>query len=530
MTEYPRMVEFGRNCANDVPNAHFGNKAAVLARMASLGVPVPSGFGLNISVCEDFYSAASTLPPDTPGLLHQGISFLERSMGMIYGGTRRPLLVSVRSGAPVSMPGIMETLLNVGLNADTVRGLVFMTGNPRFAWDSYRRFIESFATIVFSQDGGAYRAALRDALDSAGVPEEVELDFVSLKSLCSQYLRIFEHQAQCPFPGDVWEQLELAAGAVLRSWHSPKAEGFRRLNMLEDVRGTGVVVQAMVFGNMGLGSGAGVAFTRNPWTGGRELVVDFKFGAQGEDVVSGAMASTPQIEFCNAVPEVCRELGAIGRKLEGYFGDMQDIEFTVQEGHLYILQSRSGKRGPLAALRAAVELWQEGLIDIEEGQRRLAGLDLSSIRIQKIGAAPEPLATGEPASAGIATGRLVLTANRAEELAEAGPVILVRDTASPDDIPGISVSVGLLAARGARTSHAAVVARQLGAVCIVNCREIVIDIPGRVCRIGETEVREGEVLTLDGTSGRVYAGEVGIEEERPAELLAVVEGWKAGPG
>lgn len=521
------MVLFGAGAADEVPREEFGGKAANLARMAAMGVPVPPGFCLGVSVCEDFHRNRGRLPPDVPVLLGKGIQFLEKATGLKYGGSRRPLLVSVRSGAPVSLPGLMETLLDVGLNRETVQGLIFMTGNPRFAYDSQRRLIESFATTVFGQNPRPYTALLKRALEEEGVPDDVELDSAALRRLVAEYERLFQASAGKRFPGEVFEQLGLATAAVLRSWKGPKVEAFRRLDMIKGVRGTAVTVQAMVFGNMGPRSGAGVIFTRDPSTGENENMVDFKFGVQGEDVVSGESSAAPA-SLREAMPEVHAELVRLGRRLEQHFKDMLDLEFTVQEGKLYILQSRAGKRAPLAALRIAVDLVREGMLEPAEGLALLKDIDVGAIVVRRVSSGGTPLARGEPASLGVASGAVALTAERAHKWAADRPVILVRETASPDDITGLAASSGLLTARGVRTSHAAVVARQMGKVCIVNCGALAIDLPGRRCIIGEQVLAEGALLTLDGNTGNVYQGQIEVAEERPVELLEVFKSWKGG--
>jgi pyruvate,orthophosphate dikinase len=525
--ERPRMVFFGAQMTDEVAREEFGNKAANLARMAAMGIPVPPGFCLGVSVCEDFHRNRGRLPPDVPVLLGKGIQLLEKATGLKYGGRRRPLLVSVRSGAPVSMPGLMETILNVGLNRETVQGLIYMSGNPRFAYDSQRRLLESFGTTVFGQNPRPYRALLQRAMEAEGVPEAVELDSAALRGLVAEYERLFQASAGRKFPEEVFEQLGLSAAAVMRSWKGPKVEAFRKLDMLKGVRGTAVTVQAMVYGNMGPRSGAGVMFTRNPSTGESELMVDFKFGVQGEDVVSGE-SSGAAVPLREAMPEVHTELVRHGRRLEQHFKDMQDLEFTVQEGKLYILQSRAGKRAPLAALRIAVELVREGLLDPAGALALLKQVDVGAIVVRRVSTGDTPLARGESASTGVASGAVALSAERAQKWASDRPVILVRETASPDDIAGLAASAGLLAARGVRTSHAAVVARQMGKVCIVNCTELAIDQPGRRCRLGEKDVAEGALITLDGNTGNVYLGKIDVTEERPADLLEVYKSWRGG--
>ena len=522
-----RMVRFGPGMRDEVPSSEFGNKASGLATMALMGIPVPPGFSLSVSICEDYYRNDTTLPDDFSSLLKGGIASLEKASGSVFGGIRRPLLVSVRSGAPVSMPGVMDTILNVGLNRETLRGLIFLSGNPRFAWDTYRRFLIEFARVIFRQDLQPYHLALRTMLDAEGVTDPVELNSRSLRDLAFQYERIFSSGTGRRFPSDVHEQLACAAEGVIRSWTSPRAEAFRRMNLIKEVRGTAVTVQMMVFGNMGAHSGAGVAFTRNPWLGTGDLLVDFKFGAQGDDVVSGEESAATQTEFARTMPEIYDTLAEIGKKLELHYRDMQDLEFTVEEGKLYILQTRSGKRSPYAALKIAVSLCQEGIISPSDVSWMLREVDLDAITVQRVKSDDYPVAVGIPASGGVAVGMIAFSGERAEQEAREGnPVILVRETASPDDLPGISVAHGLLTVRGARTSHAAVVARQMGKICVVQCEGLTIDAPKKRCTISGHELREGSVISIDGNSGNVYIGAVEWSEERPEELISIVRTWE----
>ncbi|HVP93858.1 MAG TPA: PEP/pyruvate-binding domain-containing protein [Methanoregulaceae archaeon] len=522
----PRMVTIGHGIVSKVPAPDFGNKAANLAEMASLDIPVPPAFALNVSVCEDYFKSGGQLPGDVPALLKEGIGVLEKATGLEFGSSKRPLLVSVRSGAPVSMPGIMETILNVGLNPDTIRGLISMTGNPRFSWDSYRRLIEAFGTTVYGQERDIYHRISLKFLEQEGIGDEVELDSFSLREMIGEYEHGFFTTLGRKFPENAYEQLELATTAVIRSWESPRAVTFRSMNEMTGVRGTAVAIQAMVFGNMGMHSGAGVAFTRNPWTGKKELLLDFKFGAQGEDVVSGDQSATTQNELKTAMPEVYQNLVSIGNQLERHFKDMQDMEFTIQEERLYILQSRSGKRAPLADLRIAVDLCNEGIISRQDALGITAGIDLEHLVIERINTNDIPVATGLSASGGVICGKIAFTSEDAELLARDGPVILTRDTPSPDDIPGIKAADGLLTSRGARTSHAAVVARQLGKVCVVDCSDLEIDMEHHRCRMTGREFREGDMITLDGTNGAVYAGCAEIIRKPPEDLISVIDEWK----
>jgi pyruvate,orthophosphate dikinase len=520
-----KLAVFGPNRpTGEVSRELFGNKAATLIEMSGLGVPVPPGFALSVDVSEEYFANGERLPDDLPELLNEGIAGLEEATGRVFGSPRRPLLVSVRSGAAISMPGIMETILNVGLNRDAVQGLLYYTGNPRFAWDCYRRLLAQFGDVVYGHEPARYRALLREAMDREGVPDEAELDTTSLRDLASQYERLLA-DAGTPFPANVPAQLLACTEAVLRSWRSPRAEAFRRHRLAEDARGTAITVQAMVFGNLDAASGAGVAFTRNPWNGEPELTLDFRFGAQGEEVVSGEQTGLDQERFSRVLPWQSASLQGIGGLLEQHYRDMQDIEFTIQAGELFILQSRDGKRTPLAALRIAVDLVGQGVIGESEAGQRLADIDLDTIRIRRVATAAEPIAYGTPASGGVASGTIAFSAERAEQDALETSVILVRPTASPDDLEGIRAAAGLLVARGGRTSHAAVVARQLGKVCVVNCRALVIDQGRHRCEIGGAEFREGDVISIDGDTGAVYRGTVEVKEERPDALIEAVKTW-----
>jgi pyruvate,orthophosphate dikinase len=521
-----RIALIGPGSTRALPARTFGNKAANLAKMAALGIPVPPAFVLGVSVCDDYYRNGDRLPDDVPELLERGLRHLEAASGLRYGDRRRPLLVSVRSGAPVSLPGLMETLLNVGLSRQTVEGLVFMTGNPRFAWDSYRRLVQGVGETVYGHDSGLYETALAHRLRSEDLPDLSELDSRSMRALATEYEELFAETAGARFPVSPAEQLKLAVTAVLRSAHGPRVDSFVRAEMLRGAPSTAVTVQAMVFGNAGMNSGAGVAFTRDPATGAAETMVDFKLGAQGDDVVSGKSTGSAA-EFTRVLPAPARELEAVCHRLEKAYGDMQDIEFTVQEKKLFILQSRSGKRAPLAALRIAVEMVAEGLLDPEEARVRLAGVDLDEIVITKVDTTHRPLARGESASTGVASGRAAFGSESAEAFAANGPTILIADSLTPDDLPGVAAAGGVLVARGARTSHAAVVARQLGKVCIVNCPDLVFDPASRKASLGRRRLKEGDIITLDGNTGDIYLGEVTVTEERPEALLATVSGWSS---
>ena len=510
----------GDPASDSQPSAEtMGFKAWNLLRMAELSLPVPAAFVIGTHYCMNPTAREVAAHPD---LWKAGLDALQRSTGMTLGDPRRPLLVSVRSGAPVSMPGMMETLLNIGLCDATVAGLLRQTGNPRPVWDAYRRLVASYGEVVAGLPAQIFDDA---AIELAGGRDEQDLDFADLRSLTQRFLVIYAQGAGQPFPQEPRAQLAGAIDAVLSSWRSPKACAYRRLNHIPDAIGTAVTVQRMVFGNAGGRSGAGVGFTRDPSSGEPVLWVDFLFNAQGEDVVSGRRSANGHEELSAVLPGVWAGLGDAARQLEHAFGDMQDFEFTVQEGQLFLLQSRSGKRTPLAAARIALDLLDEGLIDRESALERTDGLDRQALALPHIvapsGETLVPLGRAATASSGVVIGEIALDEGRVAARHAAGAsVILVRRDAETSDIAALESAVGLLTQRGARTSHAAVVARQLRKVCLVGCAELSIDEAARTITLGDRTLPEGELLTLDGNEGVFYAGAAQIEIGYPEELLA----------
>jgi pyruvate,orthophosphate dikinase len=491
--------------------------------MESIGITVPPAFALNASICREYNDNGQVLPSDVPELIRKGIAFLEQETGRVFGSDHQPLLVSVRSGAPVSMPGIMDTVLNVGLTRETVRGLTYLTGNPRFAWNTYCRLLENYGTKVLLHKQAKFEWLKREAMRRERVTDETYLDYMALRDLAKEYEDLYSDKERVMF-SNVQKQLTRATQGVLDSWTKPRAVEFRRINPNTPANGTAVLIQAMVFGNLGTDSGSGIGFTRNPWSGENELTVDFRYGSQGEDVVSGDYSATTQLNLKETMPTVFSELLSIAKKLESHFRDMQDFEFTVEGGRLYLLQSRRGKRSPLAALRIAVEMCDERIISRKEAVSLLEDLDLGKIQLERLETNAPPIGQGVSASSGVASGRIALTSKKAESAMDA--VILVRETASPDDIPGINASKGLLCARGVRTSHAAVVARSMGKVCIVDCRDLSIDMSNHRCELGGHKLSEGETITLDGNNGRIYLGQIPTVSERPSQLLTTIEHWK----
>lgn len=507
-----------------------GSKAYNLMRVEGLGLPVPPAFVLGTAMCREVLARGGRAPDGFLDLLAHNVRRLENATGRTFGGRRRPLLVSVRSGAPMSMPGMLETVLNVGLSDATVGGLIRTTGNPRLAWDSYRRLVEAYGTVVRGQHKAGYDRLAARHLDRHLFPTVRDLDAVALRKLTRDEIELLGRHRGGALPQDPMQQLADAALAVFRSWRSPKAVEYRRLNGLDDAVGTSVTVQVMVFGNGGATSGSGVGFTRDPATGRSDLYLDFLFDAQGEDVVAGRHSVTDTARLAERLPAVYARLLRVKGLLEGEFRDVQDFEFTVQDGELFLLQTRSAKRTPWAALQIAVDLVEEGLIDPATALERLAGIDLDALCRVRLSSDPadEVLAAGTPASIGVAVGEVALDSERAQASAAAGrPAILVRDDIATDDLAGMAAAAGVLTARGGRTSHAAVVARQLGKVCVVGCEPMAIDLERRRCRIGRLELGEGDLLSLDGDRGRVFAGRLAVERERPREALECVARWRA---
>ena len=500
----------------------MGGKAFNLLRMANMSLPVPPAFVLGTQYCVDPGERARA---SSPGLWSAGLQALQRTTGLALGDARRPLLLAVRSGAPVSMPGMMETILNIGLCDATLGGLLRQTGNPRLVWDAYRRLVATYGEVVAGLPGQIFDEA---STALRGTRDERELDFAELRELTHRFLEVYAHAAGHPFPQDGEQQLAGAIDAVFASWQSSKASEYRRLNSIPDAIGTAVTVQSMVFGNSGGQSGAGVGFTRNPATGEPALWVDFLFNAQGEDVVSGRRTAHGHDELEAVLPEVWLALQDVARQLENTFADMQDFEFTVQDARLYMLQTRAGKRTPYAAACMAFDMLDTGLIGADLARERTAGLDREALALPRIvaqnGELLAPLARAASASSGVASGEIALDAARALARHGAGvPVILVRRDAETSDLSALESATGLLTQHGARTSHAAVVARQLGKVCLVGCAELQIDEDARTITLGETTLHEGDLLTLDGNEGALYAGAVHTEIEYPLELLDRLE-------
>ena len=521
----------------------LGGKGANLAEMASIDLPVPPGFTISTAMCTRYYEEGEAFPDSLRAEVADGIAHIEQVTGKSFGDAADPLLVSVRSGARVSMPGMMDTVLNLGLNDATVEGLAAASGDARFAWDSYRRFIQMYADVVLELDHGAFEEALEIAKEDRGFTLDTELSADDLRALVAEYKKLVEAEWGKPFPQDVHDQLWGAVGAVFGSWQSERAKVYRRLNDIPGDWGTAVNVQAMVFGNMGDTSATGVAFTRDPSKGDRAYYGEFLINAQGEDVVAGIR--TPQYltrtareeagakpaSMEEAMPQVYAELAAVFDRLETHYRDMQDIEFTVERGKLWMLQTRSGKRTAKAALKIAVDMANEGLITRDEAIARVEPQALDQLLHPTLdpNAHRDVLTKGLPASPGAASGAAVFDADTAERWAADGKaVILLRTETSPEDIHGMHAAKGILTARGGMTSHAAVVARGMGRPCVSGAGTLAIDAKAKVARVSGREVREGDTLTIDGSTGEVMMGEVAtIQPELAGDFGTLME-WADG--
>jgi pyruvate, orthophosphate dikinase len=540
MTQYVYRFGGGVSDGHGLGKELLGGKGANLDGMASIGLPVPPGFTISTEMCTRYYAEGESFPDSLRAEVANGLAHIERVTGKRFGDPADPLLVSVRSGARVSMPGMMDTVLNLGLNDDTVAGLAATSGDERFAWDSYRRFIQMYADVVLGLDHGGFEEALEMAKEDQGHFMDTDMSAADWQALVTEYKRLVQEQWGKPFPQDVHDQLWGAIGAVFGSWQSDRAKVYRRLNDIPGDWGTAVNVQAMVFGNMGETSATGVAFTRNPSTGERAYYGEFLINAQGEDVVAGIR--TPQyltraareaagakpLSMEEAMPETYAELARVFDLLETHYRDMQDIEFTVERGHLWMLQTRSGKRTAKAALKIAVDMAEEGLITQREAIARVdpAALDQLLHPTLDPDAPRDVLTKGLPASPGAASGEVVFDADTAEQRAELGKaVILVRVETSPEDIHGMHAAKGILTARGGMTSHAAVVARGMGRPCVSGAGTLAIDGKARLFRVGDRTIREGEVVTIDGSTGEVMAGAVPTVQPELAGDFGTLMEW-----
>ena len=490
----------------------LGGKGANLAEMTNLGVPVPPGFTITTEVCRKFYELGNRWPDGLETELKQKVVWLEQILGKGFGDVKNPLLVSVRSGAAVSMPGMMDTILNLGLNDRTVEGLIVKTDNPRFAYDAYRRFIQMFGNVVLDVEHKRFEEILTKHRFAEGVSTDAELSAQSLKALVAEYKALIQEVKRMEFPSDPQEQLRLAINAVFSSWNNERAKIYRRLHNISDSLGTAVTVQSMVFGNMGSQSLTGVCFTRDPGTGENVFYGEYLINAQGEDVVAGIRTPKPIAQMKREFPKIYQQLYGIGQHLEKYFKEVQDLEFTVEESHLYMLQARTGKRTARAAVGIVTDFVDEGLIGRDDALLRINPDQIDQLLHPAISpeAKPQVIAKGLPASPGAAVGKVVFNAQRAVELSKEAtePVLLVREETSPEDIEGMAVSQGILTARGGMTSHAAVVGRGMGKCCVVGCSDITVREDEGYFKAGDVVVKELDYLTLNGTTGEVILGEV----------------------
>ena len=522
-----RVYHFEETLEGD-RNMLLGGKGANLAEMTRSGLPVPPGFTVTTDACRAFYAGGKTLPNGLFEEVRAAMEKLETKLGRRFGDPRHPLLVSVRSGSAVSMPGMMDTILNLGLNDKTVAGLAEQTQNPRFAYDCYRRLIQMFGNVVYGIDGTEFERLLHRLKQNRGFREDRDVTAEAWMQLIGQYKDVILQKARKPFPQDVYDQLREAVVAVFRSWNNPRAIVYRNVHRIPDEWGTAVNVQSMVFGNLGDDSGTGVVFTRNPSTGENVLYGEYLTNAQGEDVVAGVRTPLSIAEMERRLPGIYAQLARTARQLEAHYRDMQDIEFTVERGRLYILQTRSGKRTAQAAVRIAVELARDGVIPKEEAIRRIEVSHLEQLLHRAVdpSATVDVLAQGLPASPGAASGHVVFDADTAAEWARAGKkVILVRPETTPEDIHGVIAAEGVLTARGGMTSHAAVVARGMGKPCVCGCEDIRIDLEQRRFTAGGRAVAEGDIISIDGATGRVMAGTVPLREPQITDELAQLLSW-----
>jgi pyruvate,orthophosphate dikinase len=535
----------GRAEGNKDMKELLGGKGAGLAEMSRIGIPVPPGFTITTEVCSEFYRSGRKLPRDLRGQIAAALAQVENATGKKFGDAANPLLVSVRSGARASMPGMMDTVLNLGLDDVTVKGLADRSGNERFAWDSYRRFVAMFGDVVLGmkperkEDRDPFEAVLERKKHERGVKLDSELPVADLQALVAEFKAEIKARKGANFPDDPMQQLLMSVDAVFRSWENDRAIAYRRMNGIPSEWGTAVTVQAMVFGNMGEDSGTGVAFTRDPATGANTFYGEFLVNAQGEDVVAGTRTPQKIARLGERFPEMARQLGEVRHRLESHYRDMQDIEFTFERGHLYVLQTRTGKRTGLAAVRIAVDMASEKLITPEEAVLRVEPLALNQLlrpifgdeQWKKAVSGGKFLARGLPAGPGAASGRIVFFASDAEEWKGRGEtVILVRHETSPEDIRGMDAAVGFLTAFGGMTSHAALVARQMGKVAVVGCDALTFDYEARTMTVampsGGRALHEGDWISVDGSTGEVVEGKV---DTTPSEVIQVLIEKSRGP-
>ncbi|MGC2088509.1 MAG: pyruvate, phosphate dikinase, partial [Candidatus Acidiferrales bacterium] len=511
----------------------LGGKGAGLAEMTRIGLPVPAGFTISTEACDFYFKHERKFPKELAAQAKADLARLEKVTKKKLGDAKDPLLVSVRSGSARSMPGMMETILNLGLNSRSVEGLAKRTGNERFAYDAYRRFVQMYSSVVIGLPKDELEEKLRALKNRLKVKDDTQIPADGLKQLVADYREYFKQKTGKPFPEDPQEQLWGAIGAVFESWMGEKAVTYRRVEKITGLLGTAVNVVQMVFGNTGDNSGTGVCFTRDPSTGEKDFFGDFLINAQGEDVVAGIRTPMQLSEMAKRMPKVYKQLEGVRQKLERHYRDMQDLEFTVEDGTLYMLQTRTGKRSPAATFRIAMDMANEGLITREEAIQRIQADDVERLFYPVIAPstkrddlAKRKIATGVNAVPGAASGKVVFTAHEAEEWASRGEkVILVRRETSPEDVGGMHVAQGILTATGGKTSHAAVVARGWGKCCIVGCEALDIDYPKKQMHVNGQAISQGDWLTLDGSEGIVYTGQIELARPEPPKAYSVVMGW-----
>jgi len=507
----------------------LGGKGANLSEMTNIGLPVPPGFTISTEVCNLYYDLGERWPEGLDSQIDENLEKLEKNMEMSFGDKENPLLVSVRSGAKFSMPGMMDTVLNLGMNDTSVKGIIAKTGNERFGWDAYRRFVQMFGDVVMEVEHDKFEEALQAKKDSRGVKFDTELTGQDLKGLVDDYKNIIREAKGKSFPQDPREQLRMSINAVFGSWNNKRATAYRNLHDIPHNIGTAVNVQAMVFGNMGRTSGTGVAFTRDPSTGKDELYGEYLINAQGEDVVAGTRTPQPIAKLEEDMPDNYKLLVEIRNKLEDHYKDMQDLEFTVQEGKLYMLQTRTGKRTAAAALQIAVDMEIQGFIDKKTAITRVEPQMLDQLLHKQLDKnakeKAEMLAKGLPASPGAALGKVVFNADDAVEEAKTGNVILVRTETSPEDIQGMAAAQGILTARGGMTSHAAVVARGMGKCCVAGAEGIKVFEKKQYLTADGKQIKKGEWITLDGSTGEVFAGKIPVVDPEINENMLTLMSW-----
>src|SRR5574344_1631707 len=511
----------------------LGGKGANLAEMTNLGMPIPQGFTITTEACTDYYACGQEISQEIQRQIFAGMRWMEEINGRTFGDANDPLLVSVRSGARASMPGMMDTILNLGLNDVSVEGFAKKTNNPRFAYDSYRRFIQMYSDVVMEVNKSFFEKIIDELKEELGVHYDTELNVDNLKELVRRFKKVYsDHMNGEEFPQDAREQLMGAVKAVFRSWDNPRAIVYRRMNDIPGDWGTAVNVQSMVFGNKGETSGTGVAFTRNPSTGEKGIYGEYLINAQGEDVVAGVRTPQPITKLAEELPECYKEFIQLATKLENHYHDMQDMEFTIQEGKLYFLQTRNGKRTAPAAIKIACDLVDEGMITEEEALLRIDAKSLDQLLHPTFDALELKKSTsigeGLPASPGAAAGMVVFTAEEAKELGKGGKgerVVLVRLETTPEDIEGMVASQGILTVRGGMTSHAAVVARGMGTCCVSGCGEIKINEEEKYFELGGHTYHEGDYISLDGTTGKIYNGDIKTEEATVTGDFGRIMAW-----